>query len=288
MQSRDRDRVHDAGRAERNVEVLRVERGLIAEHERLRKRQHVCRERRLCARLERMGNGFWPVEPAVCPDAGMHKRILFCVADEIDTLGSIGVCLRPVALCGWAELHVRRDLVAGAQAGRARVGDIEPRPAVRHVRAREQHGQPVAVLIHSRILRHPAGDRLQLVRDGLGRRQPRGRGRGIPPEADRRRQQRQHHAAARRAREQQRRERKHDRCQRRRKHPVPRQQKVRQKDRSRKTARAICQLSHAVAPSFSADIINKIGGRNKSCRRISFAYSSFSPIGAPPRTWKCR
>ena len=28
--------------------------------------------------------------------------------------------------------------------------------------------------------------------------------------------------------------------------------------------------------------------RNKSRRRISFAYSSFSPIGAPPRTWKCR
>lgn len=47
MQPRDRDRVHDAGRAQRDVEVLRIERGLIAEHERLRKRQHVRRERRL-------------------------------------------------------------------------------------------------------------------------------------------------------------------------------------------------------------------------------------------------
>ena len=288
MQSRDRDRVHDAGRAQRDVKILRVERGLIAEHERLRKRQHVRRERRLCARLERVGNGFRPVEPAVCPDTGMYKRPLLNVADKIDSLGDIGIRLRSIALCGWAKLHLRRDLIAGAQRCRFRVGDIEPRFAVRHVWAREQHGQPVAVLIRNRVLRYPAGERMQLVRDGLGRRQPRGRSRGIPPEADRRRQQRQHHAAARRAREQQRRERKHDRCQRRWKHPVPRQLKVRQKDRSRKTACAICQLSHAVAPLFAADIINKIGGRNKSRRRISFAYSSFSPIGAPPRTWKCR
>jgi len=288
MQPRDRDRVHDAGRAQRNVEILRVERGLIAEHERLRKRQHVRRERRLCARLERMGNGFRPVEPAVCPDAGMCERALLNVADKIDSLGGIGIRLRPIALCGWAKLHLRRDFIAGAQRCRFRVGDIEPRFAGRHIRACEQHGQPAAVLIGNGILRHARRDRLHITGDVLRGCQAHGRGRSVPPEADRRRQQRQHHAAARRAREQQRRERKHDRCQRRGKRPVPRQQKVRQKDRSRKTARAICQLSHAVAPSFSADIINKIGGRNKSRRRISFAYSSFSPIGAPPRTWKCR
>ena len=190
----------------------------------------------------------------------MCERALLNVADKIDSLGGIGIRLRPIALCGWAELHLRRDLIAGAQRCRFRVGDIEPRFAVRHVRAREQHSQPVTVLIRSRVLRHARRDRLHITGDVLRGRQTRGRYRGVPPEADRRRQQRQHHAAARRAREQQRRERKHDRRQRRGKHPMPRQQKVRQKDRSRKTACAICQLSHAVAPSFSADIINKIGG----------------------------
>lgn len=199
MQPRDRDRVHDAGRAQRDVEVLRIERGLIAEHERLRKRQHICREHRLCARLERVGNGFRPVEPAVCPDAGMRERTLLDVADEIDALGGIGIRLRSVTVRRRAELDLRRDLIAGAQRCRARVGDIEPRFAGRHIRACEQHSQPIAVLIRSRVLRYPSGDRLRLIRDGFSRRQPRGRSHGIPPEADGRRQQRQHHAAARRA-----------------------------------------------------------------------------------------
>lgn len=218
----------------------------------------------------------------------MRERPLLDVADEIDALGGIGIRLRSVTVRRRAELDLRRDLIAGAQRCRARVGDIEPRFAGRHIRACEQHSQPIAVLIRSRVLRYPSGDRLRLIRDGFSRRQPRGRSHGIPPEADRRRQQRQHHTAARRTRQQQRRERKHNCCQRRRKHPMPRQQKMRQKDRSRKTACAVCQLSHAVAPLFAADIINKIGGRNKSRRRFSSAYSSFSPIGAPPRTWKCR
>lgn len=94
----------------------------------------------------------------------MYERTLLNVADKIDSLGGIGIRLRPIALCGWAELHLRRDLIAGAQRCRARVGDIEPRFAVRHVRAREQYSQPAAVLIRNRVLRHPAGERLQLVR----------------------------------------------------------------------------------------------------------------------------
>ena len=180
----------------------------------------------------------------------MCERTLINVADKIDSLGGIGIRLRSVTVRRRTELDLRHDLIAGAQRCRFRVGDIEPRFAVRHVRACEQHGQPVTVLIRSRVLRYPSGDRLQLVRDGFSRRQPRGRSHGIPPEADRRRQQRQHHTAARRTRQQQRRERKHNCCQRRRKHPMPRQQKMRQKDRSRKTACAVCQLSHAVAPSL--------------------------------------
>ena len=76
MQAGDRDRVHDAGRTERNVEILRVERGFIAEHERLRKRQHIRREGGLRARLERLGDGFRPVEPAAAPDAGAFERFV--------------------------------------------------------------------------------------------------------------------------------------------------------------------------------------------------------------------
>ena len=40
-------------------------------------------------------------------------------------------------------------------------------------------------------------------------------------------------------------------------------------------------------PSISGDIINKNGGTSPAAE-FRCLYSSFSPIGAPPRTWKCR
>lgn len=288
MQPGDRDRVHDAGRTERNIEILRVERGFVAEHERLRKRQHIRREGGLRARLERLGDGFRPVEPAAAPHAGARECFVLYAADEVNALGNVGVRLLPVAQRGRAELHVRRDLIAGAQIGRARVGGIEPCLAVWHVRACEQNGQTAAMLIGSGILRHARRDRLHITGDVLRGCQAHGRGRSVPPEADGRRQQRDHDPAARLPREQQRHEREHDRRKRTGQHPAHRQQKVRQKNRSRKSACAVCQLSHAVSLSFSGDIINKNSGGNKARRRILLLYSSFSPIGAPPRTWKCR
>lgn len=288
MQAGDRDRVHDAGRTERNVEILRVERGFIAEHERLRKRQHICREGSLRARFERLGNGFRPVEPAAAPDAGARERFVLHAADKVNALGNVGVRLLPVAQRGWAELHVRRDLVTGAQSSSARIGDIEACLTVWHARACEQDGQTIAALIGNGILRHARRDRLHITGDVLCGCQAHGRGSSIPPEADGRRQQRDHDPAARLPREQQRHEREHDRRKRTGQHPTHRQQKVRQKNRSRKSACAVCQLSHAVSLSFSGDIINKNGGGNKARRRILLLYSSFSPIGAPPRTWKCR
>ena len=262
MQSGDCDRVHDAGRTERNIKILHVERGFVAEHERLRKRQHIRREGGLRARFERLGDGFRPVEPAAAPHAGARECFVLYAADEVNALGNVGVRLLPIAQRGRAELHVRRDLIAGAQIGRARVGGIEPRLAVWHVRACEQNGQTAAMLIGSGILRHARRDRLHISRDGLRRRQAHGRSSSIPPEADGRRQQRDHDPAPRLPREQQRHEREHDRRKRTGQHPAHRQEKVRQKNRSRKSACAVCQLSHAVSPSFSGDIINKNGGGN--------------------------
>lgn len=250
MQAGNRDRVHDTGRAERNVQILRVERGFIAEHERLRKRQHIRREGGLRARFERLGDGFRPVEPAVAPDAGARERFVPHAADEVYALGNVGVRLLPVAQRGWAELHVRRDLIAGAQRSGVRIGDVEPRLAVGHVRACEQGGQPIAARICDRILRHARRDRLHIAGNVLRGRQAQGRRRSVPPEADGCRQQRGHDPAARLPREQQRHEREHDCRERTEQHPARRQQKMRQKDRSRKSACAVCQLSHARSPLY--------------------------------------
>ena len=250
MQTGNRDRVHDTGRAERNVQILRVERGFIAEHERLRKRQHIRREGGLRARFERLGDGFRPVEPAAAPDAGAHERFVPHAADEVYALGNVGVRLLPVAQRGWAELHVRRDLVAGAQRSGVRIGDVEPRLAVGHVRACEQGGQPIAARIGDGILRHARRDRLHIAGNVLRGRQAQGRRRSVPPEANGYRQQRGHDPAARLPREQQRHEREHDCRERTGQHPARRQQKMRQKDRSRKSACAVCQLSHARSPLY--------------------------------------
>ena len=85
----------------------------------------------------------------------------------VNALGNIGVRLLPVAQRGWTELHVRRDLVARMQVGCARIGDIEPRLAVGHIRAREHDGQTIAALIGNGILRHARRDRLHITGDVL-------------------------------------------------------------------------------------------------------------------------
>ena len=133
--------------------------------------------------------------------------------------------------------HVRRGSAPRARHSRIRCARRDSAPRVRpsRIRCARRDSAPRVPIPCSRM-HSPA--------------RPRRRRRSVPPEANGCRQQRGHDPAARLPREQQRHEREHDCRERTGQHPARRQQKMRQKDRSRKSTCAVCQLSHARSPLY--------------------------------------
>ena len=196
-----RNRVHNTRVAQRDIQILCIQRLLVSQHQRLRKRNGILRKHARGRCFQRISDRFRKIQHPVWPDAGLFRRFLYR-SKKINAARQVRIRLLAVALGRRAKLHTHSDLVAGTEFGTLPGVIVQPCGQMRQHGVGQAHGDPDGMLVFLRIRRHARRDRPLVVRDCLYRLQTQVRRAKIPAKADGRRNRCKHDPHAHAARQQ--------------------------------------------------------------------------------------